>query len=162
MLAPHSSPRKAAVTAPLHGLWILMGEEKTEGTRQSGSGSDPNLLKSLQGGNCAGRTDSKPGFCPFERGSNLVSGRHLFSLRWLGEEMGLRIIYCKVAPGYPQTWCLYSLLKMTFLKSIFALHMPEYNFHLIANRVRENTKGSGFKNVCANTHPFCRSVRPPS
>lgn len=129
----------------------------TEGTHHSGSGSDPNLLKSLQ------------------RKKNVLEeqaqSKDSASLRWqlcfwqarispkMAGEMDPKITYCKAAPGYPQTWCFYCLLKITFKKSISTLHMPEYHFRLIANCIRENTRGGRFKNICAHIYPYSQNCR---
>lgn len=100
----------------------------TEGTSHPGSRSDPNLLKiCAEGKNALKEQCQRPGLCQVWLDGNLVSGRHVIPLSDVWGEMSLRIIYCKVHPGYRQTWCLYSLLNRRFLaklltKSISALH----------------------------------------
>lgn len=54
-----------------------MGEGKLEGTRQSGSGSDPDLLKSLQGEHCAeGQTQSKDSACLSEAAAGFLAAAY--------------------------------------------------------------------------------------
>lgn len=62
-------------------------------------------------------------------------------------------------------------LKNNSLKSISALYMPEYHFHLIDNCIRESSGRGGFKNMSVTTYIFThktggpqnyRSTKPPS